>query len=652
MKVKDKTAPLILELPRPGKRLIALTVDASFCVLSLWLAFYLRTGEFALLSGPSLWAALISIALALPIFVMSGLYRAVFRYAGWPAILAVARAMVIYTLAYVSIVTAIGIDGVPRTIGLIQPQLLFFAVAGSRLLARFWLGGVYRSRLDRAALPRALIYGAGEAGRQLEVALSNSREIRVLGFLDDRKELQNRLINGHLVHAPRQLGELVEHEGVEQVLLAVPSAPRRRRNQILEQLDRHHVAVRTLPSMNDLAQGRVSVSDLRELDIEDLLGRDPVAPNAILLGKNITGKVVMVTGAGGSIGSELCRQVLRLKPARLLLVEMSEYALYSIHAELEELQPELGLGQHPVPLLASVQDEMRMRELFDTWRPATVYHAAAYKHVPMVEHNLAEGLKNNVLGTLLTAQLAAEHGALDFVMISTDKAVRPTNVMGASKRLAELCLQAFEAQQQGPAHTRFAMVRFGNVLGSSGSVIPRFREQIHKGGPITLTHPEINRFFMTLSEAAQLVIQAGAMAKSGDVFVLDMGEPVRIADLARRMVELSGLSVRDEQNPEGDIEIQITGLRPGEKLYEELLIGDDPLPTQHERIMRAQDPFIPWVELEAELEVLRRLLSLNDVETILALLGKLVGGYQPSGKVVDWVYNEQLEFANEQLEPA
>jgi FlaA1/EpsC-like NDP-sugar epimerase len=391
-----------------------------------------------------------------------------------------------------------------------------------------------------------------------------------------------------------------------------------------------------LPSVTDLAQGKVTISDLRELDIDDLLGREPVMPNHILLAMNVQSKIVMITGAGGSIGSELCRQILAVGPSKLLLIEQSEFALYAIHQELEEKLAERLIEL--VPLMASVQDEERMREIMSTWRPDTVYHAAAYKHVPLVEHNPAEGIKNNVFGTLCAAQAAADSGVSDFVLISTDKAVRPTNIMGASKRLAELVLQALAATNPG---TKFSMVRFGNVLGSSGSVVPKFRQQIRDGGPITLTHPEITRYFMTIPEAAQLVIQAGAMAKGGDVFVLDMGQPVKILDLAIRMVELSGLTIKDAQNSEGDIEIEITGLRPGEKLYEELLIGENPHRTTHPRIMKAQEEFIPWKVLEDKLNALHLLLNSNDVSLIRSTLKDILPGYTPNEKIVDWVYLEQ-----------
>jgi FlaA1/EpsC-like NDP-sugar epimerase len=623
-------------MPRVAKRIVALLVDVSLCVLTVWLAYYLRLGVFVPLSGNALIAAGASVALTLPVFIVSGLYRAIFRYSGWPALLAVARAVGIYGLLYAAIFTAIGMVGVPRTVGIIQPILLLLFVGASRALARLWLGDQYQSILKRVSRPRVLIYGAGKTGRQLAAAMANSHEMRVVGFLDDDDRLHGHVLNALPIYSPDDLVNLVATLNVGDVLLAMPSIGRNRRNEILGRIRGAHVSVRTLPSMTDLAQGRVSVSDLRELDIDDLLGREPVMPNHILLAMNVCNKVVMVTGAGGSIGSELCRQILAVGPTKLLLIEQSEFALYAIHQELERklASREIVL----VPLLASVQDEERMREIMSTWHPETLYHAAAYKHVPLVEHNPAEGIKNNVLGTLRTARAAAENGVSDFVLISTDKAVRPTNIMGASKRLAEMVLQALAAITSG---TKFSMVRFGNVLGSSGSVVPKFRQQIRDGGPITLTHPDITRYFMTIPEASQLVVQAGAMAKGGDVFVLDMGQSVKIMALARRMVELSGLTVKDEQNPDGDIEIEITGLRPGEKLYEELLIGDNPKPTSHSRIMKAHEEFIPWAELVERLDALEKALGANDVGTIRQLMQQLVSGYTPSDEIVDWVYLEQ-----------
>ena len=623
----NRLALPILGIPRPAKRVIVLMVDACLCVLSVWLSYYLRLGEWVMLSGEEFWkpqwAVLGSLALALPLFVISGFYRAIFRYSGLTALMTVIKAVAIYGLMYASIFTAVGLPGVPRTVGLIQPMLLLILVGASRMLARFWLGGHYHNQLKLAALPKVLIYGAGNAGRQLAAAMANSHEMRVAGFLDDDDRLHGHMLNGLPIYSPKDLPSLVASAQISTVLLAIPSASRRRRNEMIEEMLRAHVQVRTLPSVSELAQGTVSTSDLRELDIDDLLGREPVAPNHILLGRTITDKVVLVTGAGGSIGRELCRQIVALSPRRLVLVEQSEFALYEIHQELmDKLAPRCEL----VPLLGSVRDREAMSAILGRCKPQTLFHAAAYKHVPLVEHNVVEGLRNNTFGTLVTAQVAAEQGVGDFVLISTDKAVRPTNVMGASKRLAEMVLQAMSANH---TETRFSMVRFGNVLGSSGSVVPKFRRQILDGGPITLTHREMTRYFMTIPEAAQLVIQAGAMARGGDVFVLDMGQPVKILDLATRMVELSGLEIKDDDNPDGDIEIHVTGLRPGEKLYEELLIGDNAKPTSHPRIMKAHEEFLAWPVLTSRLEQLEAALMAHDMSAVEALLTELVSGYKP-----------------------
>jgi FlaA1/EpsC-like NDP-sugar epimerase len=632
-----------LALPRALKRLIVLLVDASLCVIAVSLAFYLRVGEWVSLSYHPEYKAMtpvwVSLALAVPVFVAFGLYRAIFRYSGWPALVTVGKAVGLYGLVFMAIFTLVGVPGVPRTVGLIQPLLVLFLVGASRALARYWLGGLYLSQLRLGTLPKVLIYGAGSAGRQLANALANSYEMRVVGYLDDDDRLHGHVLNGLAIYSPQDLSGLVLSLGISDVLLALPTANRKRRNEILALMQQAKVSVRTLPSVMELAQGKVSTADLRELDIDDLLGRDSVPPNHILLGRNVTRKVVLVTGAGGSIGSELCRQILKLKPQSLLLVDQSEYALYEIHQELLDKVQALGVGAvQLVPLLASVRDAERMREVITTWSPDTIYHAAAYKHVPLVEHNPAEALKNNVFGTRTVAQLAAEHGVSDVVLVSTDKAVRPTNIMGASKRLAELVLQALAAE---PGKTTFSMVRFGNVLGSSGSVVPKFRQQIKNGGPITLTHPDVTRFFMTIPEAAQLVIQAGAMAKGGDVFVLDMGESVKIMDLAQRMIELSGLTERSEANPDGDIAIDITGLRPGEKLYEELLIGNDPQPTLHPRIMKASEERMSWADLQDSLNAMQVALDVNDVGVLRRMLEQLVSGYHPSGEIVDWVHLAQ-----------
>lgn len=645
MPLMKMTQP-VLAMPRTAKRIVVLFMDASLCVLSVWLAFYLRLSEWVLFWDDPSWqpelAAGISLAIALPIFITQGFYRAIFRYTGWTALMTVVKATLLYGLLYATIITAIGVNGVPRTIGVIQPMILTLLVSASRALARFWLGGAYQNQLRLASLPRALIYGAGSAGRQLAAAMASNQEMRVVGYLDDDDRLHGHILNGLPIHSPADMQDLVSSLGISNVLLALPSISRVRRNEIIAGMREAHVSVRTLPRLTDLAQGRISTSDLHELDIDDLLGRDPVSPNHILLGKNIAGKVVLVTGAGGSIGSELCRQIIKIGPAALILVEQSEFALYEVH---QELQIRLESKQtRLLPLLASVRDGNRMDEIMATWRPSTVYHAAAYKHVPLVEHNPIEGVRNNVLGTLITAQSAMKHRVSDFVLISTDKAVRPTNIMGASKRLAEMVLQALAGQSA----TSFCMVRFGNVLGSSGSVVPRFRQQIRDGGPVTVTHAGITRYFMTIPEAATLVIQAGAMAKGGDVFVLDMGQPVRIMDLARRMIELSGLCVRDEAEPDGDIEIAITGLRPGEKLFEELLIGNNPEPTSHPRIMKAHEDFLAWGVLNEHLEQLNRALEENDVAAMRLQLVALVSGYQPNAEIVDWLHLAQEETRNTQ----
>ena len=636
-----------LQLSRPVKRSLALGADAFVCAITVWMAFNLRLETWTSWSPAHFTAFVGAVAFALPLFIVFGLYRAIFRYSGLPALMTVVKAVAMYAAIYGFAFTVISVPGVPRSVGIIQPLLLLVGVLMSRAFVRYWLGGIYQNLVGNEQLPRVLIYGAGSAGRQLAAALKTSPEMVVVGMVDDDPLLHGQVLNGVKIHDPAGMSTLLAKLRVTQVFLAIPSAPRARRNEILELVRSAHVQVRTLPGVLALVQGKVQVSDLKELEIEDLLGRDPVPPDPLLLAKNIKNKVVMVTGAGGSIGSELCRQIVMAGPSVLLLLEITEFALYAIEQELQSL---ISKGAHPdvrlVSILANVRDASRMDEILRTWKPHTLYHAAAYKHVPLVEHNPAEGVMNNVLGTLNTARLASTHGVADFVLISTDKAVRPTNVMGASKRLSELVLQAQAAllRDQGD-QTRFSMVRFGNVLGSSGSVVPLFRQQIQEGGPITLTDERITRYFMTIPEAAQLVIQAGAMASGGDVFLLDMGEPVKIIDLAKRMVELSGLTLKDAANPNGDIAIEVTGLRPGEKLYEELLIGDNALPTHHPRIMKAHEDFLPWDALQAKLLALELALQANNVQMIQTMLQELVPGYQPNGEVVDWVWMERARLA-------
>ena len=652
----------VFNIPRFVRQLVVLFVDASLCILSVWLSFYLRLGDFLMLSEfvNTFFVEItaISILLALPIFALTGLYREIFRYSGISALLTLTLATVIYASFFSTIFTFYGVQGVPRTFGLIQPFVLFFLVGVSRFSARFYLYTLHKHHLNISPTIKVMIYGAGSAGRQIATVIANNNDMSVEGFLDDDHNLHGHHLNGLRVYNPKILEIIAKKKDVTTVLLAMPSASREKRNEILKSLSKLKISVRTLPKLTDIASGKVSLSDVHELDIEDLLDREPVIPNEMLLNQNTNNKTVLITGAGGSIGSELCRQVLKRMPSRILLVDMSEFALYQINQEilsLREVSCDCSENElEVVPLLASVCDEVRMQEIMDTWRPDTVYHAAAYKHVPLVEHNPAEGIRNNVWGTKVCAEAAVRNGVQNFVLISTDKAVRPTNVMGASKRLAEMVLQALNGAQSSADlysfqssnsvkknKTCFSMVRFGNVLGSSGSVVPLFREQIKKGGPITLTHPDITRFFMTIQEAAQLVIQAGAMGFGGDVFVLDMGKPVRIYDLAIRMVELSGLTIRNKTNPHGDIEIMLTGLRPGEKLYEEILIGDNPIPTQHPRILKAEENFEPWGRLQKQLEILRKALIVNDMPSIRDMLQQLVAGYRPDGEVADWVYLAQ-----------
>lgn len=614
----------ILGWPRAAKLAVVIAVDVLLALLATWIAFTLRLDELHRPSGAQWWMYGLAPVLAVPIFVKFGLYRAIFRYTGQAAMRATAQAVGVYGIFLLGILLWRQWPGVPRSLGVLQPLVFLLMVGSSRAAARFWLADL--GNAQKKAEGRLLIFGAGTAGVQTASAMGISGQFVLLGFVDDDTAKVGRSINGVPVFAPPAVPDVVNRLGVTDILLALPSASRDRRNRIIESLRSVPVHIRTLPGLADLATGRVTVQDFNELEIEDLLGRDPVPPNTDLLARNLAGKVVMVTGAGGSIGSELCRQILAEQPRQLLLLDHNEFGLYSIHQELQGLCIAKGLGAELVPLLGSVANPQRLQEICRTYRPATVFHAAAYKHVPMVESNPAEGIFNNVFGTLNMARAAIDSGVAQFVLVSTDKAVRPTNVMGASKRMAELVLQALAAAS-GQGMTCFGMVRFGNVLGSSGSVVPLFRSQLANGGPLTVTHPEVTRYFMTIPEAAQLVLQAGAMATGGDVFVLDMGEPVKIMDLARRIVELSGLTVRDDAHPGGDMEIAITGLRPGEKLYEELLIGDNPTPTAHPRIMKAHEDYLTWPDLELHLRTLRCAADNSDVAAIKAVLRTCVHGY-------------------------
>jgi FlaA1/EpsC-like NDP-sugar epimerase len=647
----------LLNLPRSIKRGLVISVDLLICGLSVWLAFGLRLDQWGHFEGRHWFVFLVVIGISFPLFVAFGLYRAIFRYIGTVAFISLKYAFIIYTGLFFSVFTLHGVNGVPRSIGLIQPMLLFFGIGASRYFVRYWLGGINNvQRAFHRPQPIALIYGAGSAGRQLASGLIGNHEMLIKGFVDDDPHLKGSTINGIPVYPSTDLEDLTRRLEITDLLLAIPSVSQDRRKEIIASLNSCGVRVRSLPELIDLASGRVRVLDLHDLDMNDLLGRVVVPPEVSLLEKNILGRVVLVTGAGGSIGSELCRQIIKFSPKSLILIDSSEHSLYLIYEELKRalISPEdvrlaggsddcayshsnTELSIELVPCLASVRDRDLLLKIFKAYKPATVFHAAAYKHVPLVEKNPAEGIRNNVYGTLTCAQVSLESGVSNFILVSTDKAVRPTNVMGASKRVAELILQAMADIAIKDNHaTNFSMVRFGNVLGSSGSVAPLFSAQIAAGGPITLTHPEVTRYFMTIPEAAQLVIQASAMAEGGDVFVLDMGDPVRIYDLATKMVYLSGLLVKDQAHPHGDIEIKIIGLRPGEKLYEELLIGDDPQSTAHPKIMKAHEDFLSWGDLQKELEKLNLALESSDARLMWEMLKKLVPGYHSNGEAVDW----------------
>jgi FlaA1/EpsC-like NDP-sugar epimerase len=620
----------LLGLPRWVKQFAAMLVDVVCALLATWLAFSLRLDEWHALIAEQKMAYILAVALSIPVFFQYGVYKTVLRFTGAHTLAMMSKAVGIYGLLYFIVIFMLASPYIYRSIGLIQPIIMLLLMALTRVAASLALGFRAYGNNGRPVLGTLLIYGAGHSGMQIASALRQSGQYFLAGYIDDSTQYQGSNINGLMVYPPKEISRLIDTHGVTDILLAMPSIDRARRNAILSDLRQLQVHVRSLPDLVDLAQGHVTVLDIQELDPDDLLGREPVAPNRGLIEKNILGKTVLISGAGGSIGSELCRQILQVGPKQLLLLDHSEFGLYTIESELRtQLNANPGLKTELIPLLGNVRDAERLEAIFTKWSIDTVYHAAAYKHVPLVEHNPSEGLQNNVLGTLNLAQAAKKHHTTNFVLISTDKAVRPTNVMGATKRFAELVLQALANEEN--SGTCFSMVRFGNVLGSSGSVVPLFREQIRAGGPVTLTHAEVTRYFMTIPEAAQLVIQAGAMAKGGEVFVLDMGQPVKIYDLAKRMVELSGLSVKNPDTGVGDIEIVVTGLRPGEKLYEELLIGENPTSTTHPRIMMAREDFLPWEALRAELALLQEGLSNDDFQMLVGQLQRLVNGYQPSG---------------------
>jgi len=659
----DKMRNFLLSLPRRKKRAFQLLADVVLVWFALWMSFVVRLGVDDLINPfhEHLWLFLTAPAVAIPLFIRFGMYRAVMRYFGNDALIAIIKAVTLSALVLGFIIYWFGshLGLIPRSIMFNYWWLSLVMIGGLRLAMRQYFLGDWFSASQHVpftnrddGIPKVAIYGAGSAGNQLVAALRTGRLMRPVAFIDDDPAITNSVIAGLQVYKPKSISRMVEITGAQEILLAIPSSTRVRRREVLGYLEGFPLHVRSVPGFMDLASGRVKVDDIQEVDIADLLGRDTVPAQGELLEHCIKGMVVLVTGAGGSIGSELCRQIIQLRPTVLVLFEHSEFNLYSIFSELEQSIKRESLSINLLPMLGSVRNQDKLFDILKAWKVDTVYHAAAYKHVPMVEHNIAEGVINNVNGTLFAAQAALRAGVASFVLISTDKAVRPTNVMGSTKRLAELVLQALSREKAPVLYgglervstinkTRFTMVRFGNVLGSSGSVIPLFHKQIKSGGPVTVTHPKITRYFMTIPEAAQLVIQAGSMGLGGDVFVLDMGDPVKIVELANKMIHLSGMSVRSDSNPHGDISIEFTGLRPGEKLYEELLIGENVIATDHPMIMSATEDYIPWDQLKLKLEELNAAVAVDDYNRVRQMLRETVNGYSPDGEIVDWIYQQR-----------
>lgn len=618
-----------LGLSRPFKRIISVIIDAVLLSIAFWGGYWVRLDTAIPVKSLLHWELLaILVPFTVFVFVKLGLYRAVLRYVGFKVLWTVALGVFCSTISLVMLAFFMEV-ALPRTVSVIYFAFAVLLVGSVRLFFRMLVNQGKHNRTP------VLIYGAGSSGRQLQLALNQGHEFFPIAFVDDDPAIRKAVIQGINVYSPDLIGDLVSRFDIKKILLAIPSASRAVRQDVIHRLEHFPCEVLSIPGMADLVDGNAHIDELKEVSIEDLLGRDAVNPIPELMNGNINNKCVMVTGAGGSIGSELCRQILRYKPQKLILFEISEYGLYVIDKELNDISRTENIVVEIIPLLGSVQRQHRLKAVMSNFNIQTVYHAAAYKHVPLVEYNVVEGVRNNVFGTLYCAQAAIASGVDTFVLISTDKAVRPTNTMGASKRLAELVLQALAVEQ---SHTRFCMVRFGNVLGSSGSVVPLFRQQIRDGGPLTVTHPDIIRYFMTIPEASQLVIQAGAMGMGGDVFVLDMGKPVKILDLAHRMIRLSGLDFKSEQNPDGDIEIKITGLRPGEKLYEELLIGEQVEGTEHPRIMKATEQMLSWSELRKFLIELDSACHRFEHEEIRQLLLSIPAGFTPTDGICDLVW--------------
>ena len=622
-------------IERRKKRWVLMAADSIILPFALWGAYVLRFAEVwpARYTEPVIWLFMVLPFLGVAVFYKLGLYRVVIRYIRTGELmLVVFKGVAFLTVLLWSLPYFAQVSLLPRSIPINFALISLTVIVTSRLMIRGYYHWVVKHYADKEAV---IIYGAGGAGAQLASSLSGGREFYVVAFLDDDTSLWGSSVLGVNVHPPTDASKLVAQYQAERVLLALPSVTNKERKHALDMLEGVSVHVQTVPALQEIVSGQATLDQIREVDIEDLLGRDPVPPRKELIDISIEGKVVLVTGAGGSIGSELCRQILVCTPKALIMLDLSEFALYSIHQELKQYKQEHKLEVKLYPFLGSVCNRDRVEAILSRYRVQTVYHAAAYKHVPMLEHNVFEGIRNNVIGTLVVAESAAKYGVERCVLVSTDKAVRPTNVMGATKRLSELILQTLSANDDQT--TVFSMVRFGNVLGSSGSVVPLFREQIEQGGPVTVTHPDITRYFMTIPEAALLVIQAGSMAEGGDVFVLEMGEPVRIVDLAHRMIELSGLEVRNDTNPFGDIEIVFTGLRPGEKLFEELLIGEDVIGTDHPKIMKAEEESVEEATLYSYIHALEVAESCGDMGQAHSILKKAVNGFSPNSPLVDWL---------------
>jgi FlaA1/EpsC-like NDP-sugar epimerase len=604
------------------KTLLLIFIDLMSCILSIWLALYIRLDTFYPIIKLPIIFVLLSTILLILIFIIFDIYKTINRFSGWGSFIQLGKSLIVYNLIFFFLYSVISFEGIPRSIGLLHPIIITLIILTSRALIRVLLGKNFKSE----ATENILIYGAGEAGRQLASIINYSQKMNVLGFLEDDKELIGNKINNKLIYSSNDLKKIKDRLNISTLILAIPSLDNKTKSKIIKNIQQNKIAVKTLPTLSELENGDISLSDLRPLNINELLGRKKVDTSDKKKSDYILNKTILITGAGGSIGSELCKQVLEQAPSKIILLDISEFSLYKINQILNEFHSKNFNNEVKfIPILASIQDKKALENVFKKYKPNIIYHAAAYKHVPLVQINPIEGIKNNILGTELLADLAIKYNVDKFVLISSDKAVRPTNIMGASKRFSELILQSYN---QSSIHTIFTIVRFGNVLGSSGSVVPRFQEQIKQGGPVTLTHENVTRFFMTKEEAIHLIIQAGGMSLGGEVFILKMGEPIKILELAKTMIYLSGKTIKDELNQNGDIEINITGLRQGEKMYEELLIGNNPIQTENNKILKANETFYVKEIIANELKNLKKHINNFDMDEINKMFTLLITGYK------------------------